>query len=89
VQFLSSSIIVIFPRPTLENSAVHQRPSQSEGSRLNECDEDAFSLTNFEAVPLSREALPSVCVCVCVVMSVNKCNSNPLHRQYVGRKGCD
>jgi hypothetical protein len=28
-----------------------------------------------------------VCVCVCVCLSVIRCNNNPLHLQWVGRRG--
>jgi hypothetical protein len=40
-----------------------------------------------ERADLSRGVLPSVCVCVCVCVSVMRCNNNPLHLQWVGRRG--
>jgi hypothetical protein len=34
----------------------------------------------------SRGIIPTVCVCVCVSLSVIRCNNDPLHLQWVGRR---
>ena len=39
------------------------------------------------ADPSSREVLPRVCVYVCVFVCVTECDFNPLHLQWIGRRG--
>jgi hypothetical protein len=38
------------------------------------------------ADPSSRGVIPSARACVCVLLNLMRCNNNPLHQQWVGRR---